>query len=497
MKTVARADAAGLLVLGRIGTSIVAALSPLFLVRLLPKQDVGVLSGLLLIHATAAMVTSSGSDRAVLFFLADRDPADRRAVTSRIAWMLTGLGALVGLLMAGFAGASALFEWTFSGLTPSRLALLGLYVSLDVPTRLLPNLLVAEQRPAASAAMQVVRSAGLVSATLLPPALGGGVDLILWSLCSFSILYLLGFWAWVSHLYRGTSRDGQPEPWRSLVGFTAPLALNDLVGWFNATLDRYLVLAFFPVEKFAEYRAGAWQIPILTSIPYSIGAVDTTRFASLMRQNRGADVIAMWRASIHKTSLIVIPVALAFALAAEPFVRLAFTAAYEDAAPVFRWYCLITLLRVAAFGPVLVAAGQPKSILKATALTLSSNLLLSIPCLFWFGFEGPAIGTFLTVFPTYLVWSLFISRATGVPFRGIFPWRLVGLVTACAGLPGALALALAHWYSLGDLSALLVILFGTVTGFGLLGSASRLIVPDDWRFLRRWLSGKVLRSSGE
>lgn len=495
MANLGRADAAGLLVLGRVLSSAAEAISPLVMVRVLAKDQLGVLGAFLLLHGTIAMAASAGSDRAILYFLTNRSAADRRATAGAIARLQASAGLLGATGLAAFAAlvAIGLPAALGEGLTPQRLALLALYVCLDVPTRLLPNLLIAEQRARAAAGMQVFRSFGLVTSTMAPAVLGFGVDGVLAALVLFASVHVVITWAWHRALFAAAPANGEAPALRSLLAFALPLTANDMVGWLNATLDRYLILWAFPPARFAEYRAGAWQIPILTTIPYSIGTVDTPHYTKLCSEGRGAEAIAMWRATIAKSSLVVIPIALGFCLAAEPFVRLAFTADYAAAADVFRWYCLVTMLRVAAFGPLLVGAGRPGHILRATLFSVGSNVLLSIPCLWLFGFEGPAIGTFLAVFPTYLVWSYYVANVTGVAFRDTFPWVMVLKVVACAAIPGAICAQLATTLGWSDAVSLAVILGGTIAGFAAIGSAVGLIVRDDWRFAGRWLAMRALR----
>lgn len=495
MAKLGRADAAGLLVLGRVLSSAAEAISPLVMVRVLAKDQLGVLGAFLLLHATIAMAASAGSDRAILYFLADRSDADRRATARAIGRLQAFAGLIGGCGLATWAALHAFGFTAFSGegVSSARVGLLALYVCFDVPTRLLPNLLIAEERAKAAAAMQVFRSIGMVTATMLPAVLGFGVDGVLIALAGFAALHLVVTAAWHRALFASAPADGTAPTLRTLLGFALPLTANDMVGWLNATLDRYLIMWAFPPARFAEYRAGAWQIPILTTIPYSIGTVDTPLYTKLCNEGRGAEAIALWRATIGKTSLIVVPVAVAFAFGAERFVRIAFTAEYEAAADVFRWYCLVTMLRVAAFGPLLVGAGKPGHVLRATLFSVLSNVMLSIPCLWLFGFEGPAIGTFLAVFPTYWVWSFFVADVTGVRVRETFPWRGVLLVVACAALPGAAAFWLASVGGWSDAVGLAVICVGTVGGFAAIGSAAGLIGRDDWRFVGRWIAMRALR----
>ena len=144
----------------------------------------------------------------------------------------------------------------------------------------------------------------------------------------------------------------------------------------NNQLDRYLIIFFFPAAALAEYQAGAWQIPIITTIPYTVGAVYAPRFVELFSAGKNREAMDIWRQSALKTALLVVPITMVFVVASEETMELLFTASYLRAAPVFRWYCLLTLGRVATFGAVNVAAGTPRFDFQAALVSWLSNAIL-------------------------------------------------------------------------------------------------------------------------
>ena len=99
---------------------------------------------------------------------------------------------------------------------------------------------------------------------------------------------------------------------KTLLHFGLPLGLTDIVSMLNNQLDRYLIVFFFPAAAMAEYQAGAWQIPIITTIPYTVGAVYAPRFVELFRSERALEAIEIWRQSSLKTALLVVPATMVF-----------------------------------------------------------------------------------------------------------------------------------------------------------------------------------------
>ncbi|MCA9637883.1 MAG: oligosaccharide flippase family protein, partial [Myxococcales bacterium] len=356
----------------------------------------------------------------------------------------------------------------------------------------LPNLLVAEQRPRSAAAYGVFRSVGISLCTLVPIALGGTVWTVAGSLVGLGVAQGIWVIASLRSLYGRAPRIAAATSLRSLVRFGLPLGLTDVVAVLNNSFDRLLVMLTFADVIFAEYQAGAWQIPIVTAVPYMVGTAMAPRLVELFREGRAREAIGLWRASIEKVALIVVPVALVFVVAAEEVVELLFTAEYAGAAPVLRWYSILTAGRVAAFGVVIVAAGRPAFVFQASLLSLAANVVLSLPLLWVFGFVGPAMGTTLAFIPIVAFYTWSIARASGLAIGEILPLAAYGRVVGL-GLVGALV-AFAFKLSIDGPAALMLIgeasiLLGVFAG---LGTLTGVIGRGEWGYLWSWVRLRFL-----
>jgi O-antigen/teichoic acid export membrane protein len=92
-------EQAGVLVLGKILATLSEAIVPLAIVRLLGKADVGILSGILLVYSTIALILTAGFPETLIFYLPTRTPAERRAIARKVAQ---------ALVLLGFVGAAVL-----------------------------------------------------------------------------------------------------------------------------------------------------------------------------------------------------------------------------------------------------------------------------------------------------------------------------------------------------------------------------------------------------
>lgn len=492
---------AGVLVLGNVLATLAEIVVPLVIVRLVGKGEVATLMALLLVYNTVSSIVLTGFPHTVTYFLPGRARPQRAAIARRVIASMVGLGAIAGvlLLLVGAFGhavvtaVSSVDPAEVTSLTP--LVLVALVPLGDMPARVLPNLLVVENRPRAAAGYGVFRSLGTSVCTLLPLALGHGAWSVAAALVVFAAAQLVLLAVQYRACYRGVAAAPAGVSTRELFRFAVPLGLTDIVSVLNNRLDAFLILVTFADDAFAEYQAGAWQIPIVTQLPYLVGTAIAPNMVQSFGAGRPREALALWQASIAKVALLVVPVTLVFVVAADDVVAILFTPQYERAADVLRWYALLGVGRVAAFGTVIVAAGRPRLLFQAAALSFAGNVAISVPLLWWIGFVGPAMGTFLAFVPMVVFYCWCIARASGLPLREIFPLFAYARVLAVAlvGVAGAASFRGATDWAPGPA---LLAQFAIVLGaFATLGSALGVIAREDWSFAWAWIRLRGLRSA--
>lgn len=490
--TRSHADRAATLIFGKVLAALADAATPIILVRLLPKEDVGVISALLVVYGTVTLLFLVGLPDVILYYLPSRGAGERRAIARQTAGGLLGLGALTGALLFLLPLLGQHFPLLLRPFSGGRGAGVGSFAVLallplgDLPARMLPNLLVVEGRTRAAAWYGIGQSLARTLACVVPPLSGLGVGAIVTSLTVVGFLSLAALVVVLGLLYRGVPRQPSPVALGEILRFGLPLGLTDVVAGLNGSVDRYLVMFAFTPKDFAEYQAAAWQIPLLTTIAYTVGTACAPRFTEMFKAGRPQEAIDLWRRAAVKVSLVVIPVSLVFVIAAEETLQLLFTAAYLRGATVFRFYSLITLGRVAAFGILLLCAGRPRLILLSAVGALCASVVCGVPLLALFGFEGPAAGALLAFIVTVAIYCRAIAVAAGLSWRRIFPLAQLSRVLApalVAGVPALLFKLKAGFPPLATLAGVAVITMG---GFLLLGSFTGVIHRQDWRRIAHW-----------
>jgi len=364
---------------------------------------------------------------------------------------------------------------------------------MELPARLVPNLFIAEHRAREASALGVFRTILTTAATLVPVALGCNIWTVVAWYSACRALLGLALPASILLLYGSVRAAPCPLSMQQLFRFGLPLGATDIVSLLNQQFDRWLILLSFPAAAFVDYQAGAWQVPVISTVAYSVGSAYMPSLVQAFGRGAPREAISIWRHTILKVSLLVLPVTMAFVVGARDLMALLFTHAYLGAAPIFQLYSLLTLGRVAAFGSVIVAAGRPRYVLQAAVLSFVANVVLAIPLTLTVGFIGPALATVLAFIPTvvFYVWS--IAQASGLKLREVFPLGGYLKVLALASLSGLAALVVRRQLTVAAPLALIVTVAITLLSFSILGSVTGTIASTDWRYVRDWLRLRFAR----
>ncbi len=484
---------AGILVYGQFAARLAEVLVPIVVARLVSKTDFGILGEVLLIYSTAAVVLTVNLPAVLSFYLPKRPDEERYAITRRALAAMFGIAAFCSLALV----ATSVFVGADGEAVLGHLWAVALYPLGDIPSRILPNLLIIERRAKAAGAAGAVRAVALLVAVLVPLALGYGIQAAFFSLSLVGLILGAGTWWVVHHTYRGVTPTTSPISTRKMIAFALPLGGQEIVANLNSHVDKYLILFFFSEAVYAEYQAGAWQVPLIPSLAYAIGVAYAPLFAILYKEGKKVAAIETWRRQALGSMLIVVPLAAIFVVAAEEIIALLFPAGYAPAANVLRIYSILSMGRITAFGTIIVAAGRPKLILRAGIVSLVANVAISTPLVMTVGFLGPALGTLLAFIPQVAIYMYFMSICSDVSIRQTFPMKgyLQTLAICAPGCAAAVAIKLNFEWGAGALLAAQAVTI--ILSFAIVGGLTRRILGEDWRFVADWLTLRSLSRARE
>ena len=114
-----RARQATFLIVGKVMSTLSEAAVPMVLVRALGATEVGILSAVLMIYAIVAPILTAAFPATLMYYLPTREPSARRAIATRVALVLFGLGALAAAVLFGLGLVALLAPESLRGITDS------------------------------------------------------------------------------------------------------------------------------------------------------------------------------------------------------------------------------------------------------------------------------------------------------------------------------------------------------------------------------------------
>lgn len=479
---------AGIYAYSRIAGSVFALLALALGARLYSKPEFAYIGALLLLYESAVALGSLGLADAVFYYIG-REPERASHVVRQTSFLLicvsvpvTAVVVAVGLSMSREIPLGPSLPW------------LALTILIELPTQPAVNQLLAVRQARLASALYVTFAAFRPIAVVLPALAGISVEWVPVILAVTGLTRLFAHTTIVRRVFPLT------EPgwldWRrlrSIVLFAFPAGVAVLGGKLNPQIDKYVVQWLRGEQEFGLYVAAAWELPLITLIPYAIGAVMQARYTRLYAKGQRAELRELWLATVRKTGLLVLPLSLMFIALGEEAIVLVAGQKYAAATPLFQIFTLTMLQRVTAYGPILQAIGEVRSLLVTNSLLIATNVILAYPFTVLFGFTGPAIATVCATIPP-LVFTLWrISYRFGCSVGEAMPWRHY-FATLSLSAVIALGVWLLRDYLPPSAGARLGIGAAIyIVAFVIAGRLVRLIGKDDLDYIVQWLSFKMLR----
>jgi O-antigen/teichoic acid export membrane protein len=426
------AAGAGLASLGVLLSGVLNLLLLAVLTRTLSRPEFALFSQVYLIQDTLGAILPLGLPAALAFFVPRAEPGQTRA-----------LGFWTGGLLLLLAVPAALVLVTVAPLVASEpeairvVRLLGLYVLADLPGQALPAYLLARRAYRGFFGVTLLFTVSRLLSLAIPALLGATMGtLMAWFLVVAALRLALFLWYFLFQT-EGSLSVAPVQP-RRLFGMGVPLSLTAIVGKLNLKADQYGVWAAAGKEKLAVYSVGAVELPLVSSLAYSVtnALVPTLTLAHAGDDRDGFR--RLWHGSVEKVAAIMMPVFFFFLVLADPAIRVLFSAEFSEAVIPFRIYLFLLPLRLCGYGSVLRALGETRPILTASLAALLVNAVLIFPLYFAMGIAGPAVASDLAQLVAIVMLLARIRIHLGLAWTRIMPFGRLGrtmLVAAVAGLP--------------------------------------------------------------
>lgn len=483
-KQMSLARKAGIFTVSKAVTILAQLLAMVILTHRLPESDAGIVFFLLTVYGTAQTFGQLGLPDSVFYFFEKLPSQYRKSVALLIGKLLGWLALAGALVMLGIALAGATREG-FGEVRTLIWALMALLL-FELPSLPMPNIFIALGKAKEAAWLNLFIGLAQFTAMVVPLFLPNPVVGITFGLLCYGVLRLLV----TAGLFHRNFKNEKAEPLppgtvREIFNYSIPLSLAQIFWGLNRQVDKYIVQWFLPITVFAVYNTGAYEIPIIPTIAYSVASVMMPQLIGHHLRGERQPLLELWYKSIRKISVIVLPLVMVFVLAAEEFIGLLFPDSYADAAIPFRIYSLILLQRVASYSNMQKALGSTKEITYAAIYLFVINAVLSVPLVIWLGIAGPPLASlFANMFTWWYALSR-IQRLLDVKFSEVFPWGFYGRALAVAVVATVPFFFLKSWWELEGGLAFFVLALGYLSFYAVLGYFTKIISPEDLQRLLR------------
>jgi O-antigen/teichoic acid export membrane protein len=391
----------------------------LYFVRTMSADDWATMAFSLTIYVAALGFGSLSLHESVYFFFTRTMRSDRRGLVLQTTLLLMA----GGLLCAGLVTTVAALFADHPIVDQASLNWLALALVFEIATLATPKILLAAERPTASAVYSSVMAIAQLLALLVPVVLGLPQVVVWQSVAAYAVLrFLFSSLLLISLKLEGTHRLRR-DMLAEQIMYSLPLALALGASVFNRSFDKWIV-AWLDADNFGAYAVAAQEIPLISIVPYAMSAVMATRMVHAIEGRDLKRALAYWMAKATRMTLVILPVVTAVLISSEDLVVLLFTESQIAAVLPFQIYTFVLFHRVAEYGLVLRSGGDTRSLWLATLLLMCTNVVLTIPLVLQFGMAGAAVGTLIG---NAVAWPFVLSRIArmlSVSFRQVFPWRL-------------------------------------------------------------------------
>ena len=235
--------------------------------------------------------------------------------------------------------------------------------------------------------------------------------------------------------------------------YTIAVGLTDALGGLSRFVDRYVILFFFTATTFSLYQFGSLEVPVGILVT-AVATVLVPEVSKRYADNRPGEIAGLWKQSVRKLALIVLPLFCFLFVFSGPLFELYLPKEYARSEWVFRIFLVALPLRCATYNALLVGMGKATWALWGSFLDLMLNLALSVLLVIWllekapgYAFMAPAVATVLATFAHVALLIFSIGWHLKWPFFALLPWgRLAGVLAISCGA------ALLAWFAAAGVS---------------------------------------------
>lgn len=480
-------DKAAVLIIGSGCKYAVGFVLPMVLVRFLSQYDYGTYQQLTLVANFCTNMMVLGLPTSVYYFYHHRSETSRGRSTliaqTAVCLFAAGTVTAVVVAIASPALAARMSDPALRHLLPLYALYIGFYIAGEHFT----HVLISQNRYVPATSVELAETLLRIGALVTLLSLGFGLRAIVLMFVIYAALRFVVRSIWLTRgsesMLRASRGDLFP---REQFAYSLPLAAMMGVWVFGGLLDRAIVAVVFTPAMYAIYSVGALEIPLDSVFQASVLNVLRASLPPLLREGRMDEVVRIWRDSVRKLALIVVPSFIFLQFFSSQFITTLFTSRYEPSVHVFRIYLMLLPTHALVLSVVPQVFGRTRLNLYAAAAGVVTNVALSFVLLRVLGILGPAVALVFSTYVTSAIYFVVTIRLLKAGPTRLLPLAALGRTAMAAVVSGIPAVWIGTMAPRG-LASLAV--EGTVfaIGYMVFGYFCGIFTESEFRMARSWI----------
>lgn len=479
-------DKAGIISIGKFLAAITGLATLAILARYLSKDDYGSYRQIWLIFTTLLRLFAFGLPQSIYYYLQRcKTDAEKKGFIIQMIMIMILIGAVFSICL--YLSSNYIAIRFNNPELEILLKIFALYPVLMIPTLILDPILISFDLPKQIAVVNIINKLLSFLFTIVPIMLGFDLPAM------FKIVLSLAFFQLLFTIYivlRPILRDKIKFDFKMLIEqirYATPLGMSSIVGAISGAADKAMISLYFAAGEYATYANGAVEIPLIVIVTSSVTSVLMPELVKRFENNQVAEMLALWHNAIRKVALIFISMMSFFIVFGNEIIVILFSEKYLGSVIFFQIYLCALPMRVANYGPILMAIGKTRYIFTISIIGMVSNIVLNYIFIRLFGMKGAAIASVIAAYLLALLSIMAIKKELGVSLASVFPWKmflkmsLISLVVAFCTLP-------IHKLNLNPVLTVLLAGIVYLAGIGFIFKKINLFMEDDINMLKRWLS---------
>jgi len=201
------------------------------------------------------------------------------------------------------------------------------------------------------------------------------------------------------------------------------LGVNNIIGRISIMIDKLIISSLLNPILFAIYRNGAIEVPFFSSIYRTISNIAIPEMTKLISENQEEKILILKRKIIANTALIIYPVMVFLVYFSEEFIVIYLSDKYIESVPVFRIFTLTLLFRINAYGDILLAKREYKTMIKSSTILVIASTISSLLFIYFFGIIGGSIAYFLMVMTSVMILLNYSAKSIQCTISDFFNFK--------------------------------------------------------------------------